>query len=66
MATHGVIRIGVTRGMRGLFAVMYDDDGPILSSPGSHGTYDEAYDDAVAWAAAEGLQVDAYNNKEAT
>jgi hypothetical protein len=25
----GEIRIGTTSGMRGMFAVMYDDDGPI-------------------------------------
>jgi hypothetical protein len=63
MATHGVVKVGVSSGMRGFFAVLYDDNGPIESGSGSFGTYGGAYDEAVAWAKAEGLQVDAYRKE---
>lgn len=65
METHGRIKVGVARGMRGYFAVLYDDDGPIESGVGSFGTYAEAHEEAVAWAQSEGLSVDAYNDKAA-
>jgi len=64
METRGRIRVGVAKGMRGYFAVLYDDDGPIESGVGSFGTYAEAHEEAVAWAQSEGLIVDEY--KEAT
>lgn len=51
-------RIGVSYGLRGWFAVLYDDEGPIQSAPGSFATEREAHEDAKAWGRAEGLPVD--------
>jgi hypothetical protein len=52
------VRIGVTFGLRGYFAVMYDDDGPIQTSPISCKTFDAAVADAKTWAQSEGLEYD--------
>jgi hypothetical protein len=63
MATHGVVKVGVTSGMRGFFTVLYDADDPIQSGIGSYRTYSEAYDEAVDWAKEEGVQVDVYRKE---
>jgi len=44
----------VTRGLRGYFAVCYDEDGPIQSGIGSYETPQEAAQEAVEWAMEEG------------
>jgi hypothetical protein len=48
-------RIGVTSGMRGWFAVLCDDDGPLQSGIGSYSSAIEAWQEACEWAEAEGL-----------
>lgn len=55
---NSMIRIGTMFGMRGYFAVMYDEDGPIQSSPLSFRTIEGAMKDALAWARGEQLPVD--------
>ena len=52
------IKIGVTSGMRGYFAVKYDEEGPIQTSPITCKTFKEAQEDAVFWAKAEELPLD--------
>lgn len=47
--------ITVTHGLRGYFACMVDDEGPIASGFGSYGTADVAADEAKDWAKSEGL-----------
>lgn len=47
------IRIGVTKGLRGFFAVSYDNEGPICSSPLSFEDYIDAVKDAIEWAKSE-------------
>jgi hypothetical protein len=47
------LRIRVTFGMRGYFAVMYDKNGPIQTSDFTCRTYKAAVKDARAWAEAE-------------
>jgi hypothetical protein len=47
--------ITVTHGLRGYFAVLMDDQGPIDSGLGSFLTPEAAGEEAQAWAAAEGL-----------
>lgn len=54
----GPIRIGITHGMRGWFAVKYDDEGPIDTSPLSFKTSAEARKDAIDWANEEELPCD--------
>lgn len=48
-----MIKIGATSGMRGYFAVMYDEDGPINTSPITCKSFSEAEKDAVEWAKSE-------------
>lgn len=51
-------RIGVTQGMRGWFAVLYDEEGPINSGIGSYATPQGAHEEALEWAQAEGVPCD--------
>jgi hypothetical protein len=53
-----VTRVGVTSGLRGFFAILYDADGPIQSSPITCRTELEAAEDAQCWADGEGLMLD--------
>lgn len=54
-----MIKIGITSGMRGYYAVMYDDiEGPIHTGVGSYATPQEAEEEAREWAAAENLPCD--------
>jgi hypothetical protein len=53
--------ITVTKGMRGYFAVMVERDAsgfeePVMSSPISCATIQEAVKDAASWARSEGLK----------
>lgn len=48
-----VVKFGVTHGLRGYFAVMYDEDGPIQSGIGSYETSDDAWTEAQQWARSE-------------
>lgn len=52
------LRVGVTCGLRGYFAVLYDKDGPIQTGIGSYKTRDGAILEAKDWAKAEGLIAD--------
>lgn len=47
------VKIGITSGLRGTFATMYDEDGPIQTSPMSYKNSRGAIQDAIAWAKAE-------------
>ena len=51
-------KIGITKGMRGYFAVMYDEDGPIQSGIGSYATHDEAISESREWDIAEEIPTD--------
>lgn len=51
-------RVGTTQGVRGFFAVLYDQDGPIQSGIGSYATQEEAKQEARDWARSEGLPCD--------
>ena len=55
------MRIGVTRGLRGWFAVMYDTRTmePEATGFGSYATAVEAAQEAAGWAAAEEIPVEA-------
>lgn len=53
------IRFGVIRGMRGFFAIMYDDGGPINSGTGSYANSKEAAMEAYEWAIAENFPLEA-------
>lgn len=53
------IQFGVTHGLRGWFAIMYDDEGPIQSGIGSYDTPAEAWKEAAEWADSEGYPVQA-------
>lgn len=55
----GLIRFGVTCGLRGFFAVMYDDEGPIQTGIGSHADGLGAAEDAIEWAEAENYTAEA-------
>jgi hypothetical protein len=55
----GQVRFGVTSGMRGFFAVMYDDEGPIQSGIGSYDNSTAAALEAMQWAEAEGFSSEA-------
>jgi hypothetical protein len=46
--------IGITNGLRGYFAVLYDECGPIQSGIGSYETPEGAADEARDWAVSEG------------
>lgn len=50
------LKISVTSGLRGYFAVMWDEDGPIRSGIGSYDTAEEAAVEAREWALAEELE----------
>ena len=52
------IRFGVAHGMRGFFAIMYDDEGPI-NSVGSYSSSAEAGEEAAQWAESEGYPLQA-------
>jgi len=54
----GQLRIGVTNGLRGFFAVLYDDEGPIQSGPGSFKTAKRAAFEAQDWATSERIPLD--------
>ena len=49
-----MISIGVTSGLRGYFAVLYDEAGPITSGIGSYETPEAAAEEARDWAVSEG------------
>lgn len=51
-------RIGVTNGLRGYFAVMYDSEGPIMTGIGSYKSSEEAWAEAITWAKAENIPHD--------
>ncbi len=51
-------RIGVTHGLRGWFAVLYDEAGPILAGIGSYETREGAEKEALDWARSENRPVD--------
>ncbi len=51
-------RVGVTSGLRGYFAVLYDQDGPIQSGVGSYKSAKEAMVEAREWAESEELLCD--------
>ena len=53
------IRFGVAHGMRGFFAIMYDDEGPINSGIGSYSSPAEAGVEAAQWAESEGYPIQA-------
>lgn len=53
------IHFGVDRGMRGYFAVVYDNNGPIQTGIGSYETYLEALEEAIEWAESENFNVEA-------
>jgi hypothetical protein len=46
--------LGVTQGLRGWFAVLYDSDGPIQTGIGSYSTAEGASKEAIEWWEAEG------------
>jgi len=48
----GKIMIGGTSGMRGMFPVMYDDDGPIMTGFTCK-DHEELKREAIAWAKSE-------------
>lgn len=54
------VRIGITSGMSGHFAVMYDGDGPIQTGIGRYSTPEQAHDEAMEWAESEGLPFDSF------
>lgn len=56
-------RIGVTSGMSGYFAVLYDEDGPIQSGVGRYKTSAEAEDEARDWARSDEYPCD-YDGKK--
>lgn len=49
----GTARIIITSGLRGFFAALVDDDGPIQSGHGSYATAEAAEAEALEWALAE-------------
>lgn len=50
--------VGITSGMRGYFAVHYDEDGPIQTGIGSYETPEEAAQEAYEWAASDEIPLD--------
>jgi len=50
--------VGVTQGMMGWCAVLFDADGPILTGLAYYPTPDGAHMEAAEWAEAEGLEYD--------
>jgi hypothetical protein len=50
--------IGITKGMRGWYAVHYDNDGPVQSGLGSYATPEEAAREAEEWAESERMMLD--------
>ena len=59
MQLSGKIRFGVTYGMRGFFAIIYDNDGPIQSGIGSYSSGKEAAIEAIEWAESENYPIEA-------
>ena len=55
----GQIRFGISSGMRGTFAIVYDDDGVIQSGIGSYTDAKDAWKEAYEWAMAEGFPLEA-------
>jgi len=53
-------RIGITSGMSGHFAVLYDEDGPIETGVGRYKTSDEAKIEAKSWALSDEYPLDDY------
>lgn len=51
--------IGVSSGLRGFYAVLYDRDGPIRTGIGSYATARDAAQEAVEWGQAENVPIDA-------
>lgn len=49
------LRVGVSSGMRGYYACLFDDDGPVQSGIGSYRCSEGAHQEATDWAEAEGL-----------
>lgn len=47
-------RLGITSGIRGFFAVLYDADGPIQTGIGSYENEQGAIDEALSWWVSEG------------
>lgn len=64
MNINGPIRFGATHGMRGHFAVMYDNEGPIQSGIGSYTNSREAWIEAAEWAEAEDYPREAQKCRE--
>jgi hypothetical protein len=49
------LHVTVTQGLRGWFAVLVDDRGPVQSGIGSYATAQQAEREAADWARSEGL-----------
>jgi hypothetical protein len=57
------LRLSVSSGMGGYFAVLYDGDGPIQTGVGYYTTPEEAAKEAEDWARAEGIAMDDICNR---
>lgn len=57
------IRVGVTSGIRGYFAVMYDDNGPIQTGL-TFKDFKGALQYAIEWAKADGVSCDYVNERK--
>jgi hypothetical protein len=59
--------IGVTSGMSGYFAVLYDAEGPIQTGIGRYNTKEEAEEEARGWSIADNIPLEpnliAHNKK---
>ena len=49
-----MIHFGISSGLRGYFAIIYDEAGPIQSGIGSYDNPQDAWSEAYDWAACEG------------
>lgn len=58
------IQFGVTSGLRGCFALVYDDAGPIQSGIGSYDTPELAAVEAAEWAESENYPIQAEKIRE--
>ena len=56
-------RIGITSGMRGMFPVMYDEEGPIMTGMTCK-TQKQLRVVAISWARAEEIPCDVADEKE--
>lgn len=54
-----MISFGISSGLRGWFAIVYDEAGPIQSGIGSYRDEGGAYDEAYDWALSEGRHSEA-------